>query len=421
MGAQVRDIDHTLEHFLHTKAFPGAAAIVANQTHTLYQKYIGTLTNDDAPPPFSNNHKVYQNTTFDLASLTKVVATTTAVALLHQDGLLNLTNTIAQHLPQTFKDKPDITVIHLLTHSAGFPPDPTPNYWSPSFGCKDSPLPPETTSPTKSASDCTDAVFLSLAAQELVYAPGSRYLYSDLSFISLMFLVGSLAPPSTVCVGVTGRASWLQCQFAEFVRSRIFLPLGMSRTMFNPDSKVRSFCAPTTVPLSEGVGRVVLQGRVSDGNALVMGGVSGHAGVFSTVGDLMSLTRAYLGGSQFLKADTIRLFTKIQNHTLSSRALGWNTNDPRVPDRGWGLSCGTLWPWSSFTHVGYAGTQICVDPQGQFFSILLTNRVYPSDAHSQMHAVRQKFGDAVFRVFGQRRPDREAKRAVSESTIETQR
>ncbi len=392
-------------------AYPGAVALVGDLTGgTVYAHAVGNLTNDGHPPPLSAAGPMRLDTRFDLASLTKVVATTSAVALLYQWGDLTLDTPATQILGPGFAQggKGAITVRHLLTHSAGFAPDPNPNYWEPPFGCG-GPLPPQSTS---AAAACASRARAALDAEPLARPVGSGYVYSDLSFITLLWIVGTLGTkhvsPSDLdarhCRPALSRAAGLQCAYEAFVRTRVLAPLGMRSTGFWPTPAERAAAAPCTVPTAEGVGRVVLQGVVSDGNAYVLGGVSGHAGLFSTAADLALLARAWAfgGGAEpgvapFLSRETVALFTREANRSLSSRALGWNTNDAAAdPDRGWNLACGVRWPAATFTHVGYAGTQLCVDAaHRRAFSILLTNRVYPSDAHSQMHSVRQGFGDAV--------------------------
>lgn len=406
MESSWASVSRLLETLQESGAFPGAVALVGNATHTLYSKAFGNLTDDGRPPPLPFTPLSPTTTLFDLASLTKVIATTSAVMLLYQDGLIKLEETAAAYIDDFGGGgKGNITLLQLLTHSAGFPPDPSPDYWDPAFGCAGAPVPPDSPSPLAAAASCTERAFASLCAQKLASAPGEKYVYSDLSFISLMYIVGAIAASSVggardtaSCSSTGSRATFYQCQYEAFVRTRVFEKLGMAETLFNPSTSMRRRCAPTTVPLIEGTGRFVLQGRVSDGNAMAVGGVSGHAGIFSSAPDLARYARAFLTPTTIFRPATVERFTMIVNASLSSRALGWNTNNPQVPDRGWDLSCGVRWPASTFTHVGYAGTQLCIDRESGVYSILLTNRVYPSDAHSRMHTVRQSFGDAVHRV-----------------------
>ena len=165
---------------------------------------------------------------------------------------------------------------------------------------------------------------------------------------------------------------------------------------------------PTETVAASGL-NVTLQGRVEDGNCEMLGGVSGHAGIFSTTRDLYALmhTLVFPGVAMdgtpaphvFLNATTLALFTTERNHAISSRALGWNTNDPSVTDEGWNLSCGNLSP-KTFMHLGYTGTQVCCDPVNQVYTVLLTNRVYPTDQGKGIHTIRQDFHNAVAKAIG---------------------
>ena len=152
---------------------------------------------------------------------------------------------------------------------------------------------------------------------------------------------------------------------------------------------------PTGVPNAENASKIV-QGRVEDGNAYMLGGIAGHAGLFSTALDVEVFTRSLLWpeDGRFLNSTTIHTFTTEYDNNQSSRALGWNTNDPTTPDEGWDLLCGNL-SAKTFTHVGYTGTQICADPVNQLYTILLTNRVYPNDTDFRIEDVRRQFNDAV--------------------------
>jgi len=158
--------------------------------------------------------------------------------------------------------------------------------------------------------------------------------------------------------------------------------------------KLVSECAPA----ENGTGYLTwcVQGQVSDNNAYALGGVAGHAGVFSTAIDLEIFLRQWLFGG-LIRSDVYNLWIKEVNHSQSSRALGWNTNDPGINDQGWNLSCGDKLSPLTYMHTGYTGTMICADPANQWITILLTNRVYPTDANgsSGIHDIRRRFGDAV--------------------------
>lgn len=194
-----------------------------------------------------------------------------------------------------------------------------------------------------------------------------------------------------------GEGARMQCAYEAFVRTQVFEPLGMNDTGFLPMGDRRGLCAPTGVPAIENVS-TILQGRVEDGNAFNLGGISGHAGVFSTAPDVAKLMNMYMfargSAGDLLSADTKALFTREYNHSQSSRALGWNTNDPAVPDEGWDLTCGNL-SAKTYMHIGYTGTMICADPERNIFTILLTNRVYPTSKNPKIGQVRRDFNNAV--------------------------
>ena len=301
---------------------------------------------------------------FDMASCTKVVATTSAIAILYQRNLLDLDADVSLYLGKDFRQngKGNITIRNCLLHNAGYPPDPNPCYWDKRFGCKGAPVPKEL------SFSCSAAAYNSLLGQTLELGVGEKYLYSDLSFLTLMYVAGHVVLEHNlvdqhqllpVCAPSTALGAVLQCHFEAFVRTNVFEPLGMHQTMFRPPRTLWPRCMPTGVPLVENVS-VVLQGEVEDGNAYMLGGIAGHAGLFSSALDLEKFLRAYLWPSpnRFLNTSTIATFTREYNNTQSSRALGWNTNDPTAYDYGWDLSCGNM-SRLTYTHVGYTGTQVC--------------------------------------------------------------
>lgn len=152
---------------------------------------------------------------------------------------------------------------------------------------------------------------------------------------------------------------------------------------------------PTAVPNAENAS-TILQGKVNDGNAYILGGIAGHAGLFATGADVETFVRALLfpDDGKFLNSTTVKLFTTEYNNSQSSRALGWNTNDPTTPDEGWNLLCGNF-SAATFMHTGYTGTEICADPHTGLYTVLLTNRVYPNDTDFRIEGVRRLFNNAV--------------------------
>lgn len=274
-------------------------------------------------------------------------------------------------------------------------------------------------------------MYSSLLGQVLDRPIGTSYVYSDLSFITLMFVVGHLSETHNYTSPADmlpqcrealsrpanggGRGSATadnadnaglrkQCHFEAYFRKHVAAPLGLSpSTGFLPAAVPPSACTPEW---NDTVYRhKQMRGQVSDENAYAMGGVSGHAGLFSTVKDVEAIVRAWMfpsspGGSPtppLLSREVVKLFSTEANHSQSSRALGWNTNDYSVFDRGWNQSCGYLSP-ETYTHVGYTGTQVCLDPQRGLYTILLTNRVYPDRKDIQIRHVRLMFNEAVRKI-----------------------
>jgi len=399
-------IDQILESAIQDEVFPGCVALIASKQGLLYQKAFGNFTYGIPPPQNENmNPPMTVNTRFDMASCTKVIATTSAIAQFYQRGELSLSAKIIDFLGPSYgaNGKETITVLNCLLHNAGYPPDPNPNYYSPEFGC------PETYHyhPQENFS-CRKKIYESLLNQTLQNPVGSIYIYSDLSMITLMYVVGSLAKSlgyihsSDLIKNCpqTEHPSIYQCYYEAYVRIYILEPLKMKQTGFLQLQSDWSSCAPCendTYYLHR-----VIQGQVSDGNAYALGGIAGHAGIFSNVVDLYTLMNRLMFSSPtddiFLNTTTVKFFTTEYNHTQSSRALGWNTNDPTVPDYGWDLLCGNM---SSITwmHVGFTGTELCGDPQRELITILLTNRVYPTATNRKIENLRRKFNSAVVGIF----------------------
>eukprot|EP00753_Platysulcus_tardus_P006861 PLAT14647.2.p1 GENE.PLAT14647.2~~PLAT14647.2.p1 ORF type:complete len:518 (-),score=231.78 PLAT14647.2:147-1676(-) len=404
-------VDNAITNGIAEGAFAGAVGMVVSAEGRLYHKAFGNFTyGEHVPPVTGHNTAVLPNTTYDMASCTKVIATTSAVALQYQWGALPLETRVSDEslLGKDFaaNGKADITVLNALLHNTGFPPDPTPeDYWNTTFGCAATPLPP------KLSFNCSQKIYNAFLAQKLDRPIGVKYVYSDLSFITLMYVVGRVAQregyvtssqllPS--CANAKDVGLIYQCHYEAFVRVHVFDNLGMTHSGFLPAKSEWAAIAPTAVPRAEGLGFSPLQGRVNDGNAYALGGISGHAGLFTNALDMEILGNALLYGIQadkFLNHTTVKLFSTEYNHTQSSRALGWNTNDPTVFDEGWNQTCGHL-SNKTYNHIGYTGTQICIDPVNNIFTIFLTNRVWPTDKNEKIERVRQLYNDAVVDVLG---------------------
>lgn len=245
--------------------------------------------------------------------------------------------------------------------------------------------------------------------QTLVNPIGAVYVYSDLSMITGQYVVGTVVEargyvsPSALLPGCAaapaGSGLRRSCFYEAFVRTSVFEPLGMMSTGFLPAQSQWASIVPTWNDTT--YRHRVIQGQVSDENSYALGGIAGHAGVFSNVLDVAKLATAYFAASSgsstsFLNATTVALFTKAYNLTQSSRALGWDTNDYTMNTyRG----CSTLSPLT-FMHTGFTGTEICIDPVLGVFTILFTNRVYPNQSGQslEIQTARQAFNSVVAAV-----------------------
>jgi CubicO group peptidase (beta-lactamase class C family) len=336
-------------------------------------------------------------TSFDMASCSKIMGATTAIAQLYQAGNIALDEIVATErlLGTNFaaQGKGSITIRNLLLHNAGFPPDPNPGYSSPIFGC------PQTKfyHPGQDFT-CDDKIFNNLVHnQTLVYPTGSQFIYSDLSFITAMFVVGRVVqrdglvadadyPP--VCFDQKHNKV---CSFYAYVDKFVFKRYGLNSTSYIPTSPLN------TPPAWESVGyhHGLVMGYVSDQNAYALGGISGHAGVFSTVGDALKFMKVWMNVEDpaMLNATTVALFTKVANLTQSSRALGWDTNDQPAP------ACGNL-SKKTFFHIGYTGTQFCGDPENGIMTVLLGNGRYPNYTVDNTIILRPEYNTLVLSLLG---------------------
>lgn len=402
-------VDAVLAGAIAAHTFPGCVAVVLDTNGKLvYARAHGRLTYDTSSPVTNAS-----STLWDMASLTKIMGGTTAAAVLSQLGELDLDAPIAQDLPPAFCDgdsrKCAITARQLLTHSAGFPPDPTPLGWSEAaFAC------PATTSsgpPPALDFSCAPRIWSSLCAQNLTQPPGAAFVYSDLSLITLVLSLGSRVlarHPSWVSprdMGAACRAAWgsgegggapplpfvtlATCTFEAVWRSRVAAPLGLNSTVFRPPASAASLAAPTW--LDDTYRRELLQGVVSDENAYAAGGLAGHAGVFSTGFDVAVFLRAWMRGARdrpaLLSDATIDAWTRVADPAISQRALGWSTNGDAY------AGCGPQWPAAvTYTHTGYTGTEFCVS-DGLGATALLAARVFPDKLGKvdAIHATRVSF------------------------------
>ena len=358
---QLRPAYEVIEKAIKDKAFPGATLAVGFRGKVAIHAF-GKLSYDAKSPA------VKPATMYDIASLTKVVVTTTLVEKLAEGDFavpLDLDAKIERYLPEWASGpQPEwrhrVTVRHLLTHTSGLPP--FKEYWRTS----------------KSKQDTLTKIF----AEPLEYEPGTKEVYSDLGIILMAEIIERL----------TGRT------LDDLAKSFIFSPLGMKDSMYKPPKKLWPTIAPTEI--DNNFRHRLIQGEVHDENAFAIGSVSGHAGVFSTAPDLAALCQMLLNGGVYahqriLRRTTVAQFTMPQQLSGGTRTLGW-----AVPTSG-GLS-GHYFSAHSFGHTGFTGTSIWIDPEPdrQLFVVFLTNRVHPTRENQKIQQVRRDLHDAVMQALG---------------------
>jgi len=340
-------MDAVINASIEKKELPGAVVLVARHGKIVWRKAYGAR----AVEP--QREAMTQDTIFDLASLTKVVATTTSIMMLVENGKIRLGDSVTQFIPEMKGEGRDaITIEELLTHMTGFAPD---------FDLRD-------------RWTGYDEAMKRLYRERLRTPPGTRFVYSDINYIALGEVVH--------------RVSGLMLD--EFARRNIFVPLGMRDTGFNPGAKLRSRIAPTEKRRGQmnylgdsgadagTEGDQWLRGQVHDPTSFRMGGVAGHAGLFSTAADLaifcqMLLDGGVHNGTRVLSPMTIAAMTRPRavSESGAARGLGWDIATTFSSNKG------DLFPLGSFGHTGFTGTSIWIDPASDSFVIFLSNRVHP--------------------------------------------
>jgi beta-glucosidase-like glycosyl hydrolase/CubicO group peptidase (beta-lactamase class C family) len=357
--AQLQPAFDVIEKAISEKAFPGATLAVGYKGKVAVHSF-GKLSYD------AKSAATNPNTMYDIASLTKVVATTTLVAKLAEGDFavpMDLDAKAERYLPEwtggpNAEWRHKVTVRHLLTHTSGLPA--FKEYWRTSKGKQDT--------------------LARIFAEPLEYEPGTKEVYSDLGIILMAEIIERL----------TGR------KLDDLAKSTILSPLGMKDTTYRPPKKLWPQIAPTEI--DNNLRHRLVQGEVHDENAFAIGGVSGHAGLFSTAPDLAAFCQMLLNGGVYaqqriLRRGTIAQFTKPQQLSGGARTLGW-----AVPTEGG--SSGHYFSAHSFGHTGFTGTSIWIDPERQLFVVLLTNRVHPTRENTKIQQVRPALHDAVMQALG---------------------
>lgn len=333
------------------RAFPGCAVAVGTSAGVIWKEGLGSFDYEGGP-------SVTVESLYDLASLTKVVGTTSVIQVLAKAGKLSLDDPVSRYLPSfTGGGKETVTLEHLLTHSSGLPA------WKPFY----------------LEVKGYDELLSKVLSTPLESPPGAEERYSDLGFI----LLGEVA----------SRAGG--DNLAELETKLVFVPLGLNDTVRNPPVKSWSRVVPTekrpeVKGASSGEGAAVaVRGVVHDENAAAGEGITGHAGLFSTAGDLSRFAAALLRKDQPFSADLLQRFTARRGIVpRSSRALGWDTPSP-------GSSAGALLGPRSFGHTGFTGTSLWIDPDRDLYIVLLANRVHPSRENQRIAPVRRDLADTV--------------------------
>ncbi len=356
VGADIRNISKLLEQAVENSAFPGGVLLALKDGKIFIHEAFGYHTYAKSTPAEMGN-------IFDLASLTKVIATTSAIMNLYDDGKLKLDDPIGKYLPRFIdknlsdvNDRKIVTIRHILMHTSGLPPFKL--YY-------------------KIAGDYSSRID-SVYKTKLESKPGEKVVYSDVGFILLGKIVERIS-------GV---------QLDKYVADNIFAPLGMNDTFFNPEAIKFKRILPTEYDKIDGK---LIHGFVHDENSQGFGGIAGHAGLFSTADDLAIFSQMMLNGGKYkteniFSTATVDLFTKQNNN---DRYLGWEAPSGTA-------SGGVYLSDSSFGHTGFTGTSLWIDPQNQIFVILLTNAVHPyrEGKDPAYFDWRQRIHSAVYESLG---------------------
>lgn len=324
-------LDALIDTAIHEGRIPGAVLLIGHEGQVVYRKAYGKRSLEPTVEDMT------LDTIFDCASLTKVVSTTSCMMRLYEQGRFTFEDPITKFIPEFRATKDVLTIRDLMTHFSGLQPDvPLKPVWQ--------------------GYDTGIELACTFAPEG---KPGEKHVYSDINFLLIGEMIHRLS-------GKT---------LAQFAHDEVFVPVGMTETAYQPSPDLIPRIAPTE---READGKPPLRGVVHDPTARYMGGIAGHAGMFSTADDLakfgqMMLDGGKVGAAQVFKPETIALFTS--SHTPEGqpvrRGYGWDIDSPYSSPRG------TIFPIGSFGHTGFTGTSLWIDPRSKTYVILLTNSIHP--------------------------------------------
>ena len=352
------EADAIVNDAVQSNLIPGAVLVIGHNGKVVYRRAYG------ARAIVPSRETMTVDTIFDAASLTKVVATTPSIMKLFEQGKIRLNDPVTKYLPEFQGGQSDITIRLLMTHFSGFRPDfdmgaPWSGY---------------------------ETGLQKALAEKPIAPPGARFIYSDTNYILLGEIVRRLS----------GKP------LAQFAHDEIYGPLGMNDTKFQPEAALVPRIAPTEIDEKTGV---VERGVVNDPRARAMGGIAGHAGLFTTGDDLakyasMLLGMGTTGDVKIFDRATVQKFTEPASPADQPilRALGWDIDSPYSSNRG------ELFPIGSYGHTGWTGTSMWLDPTTQSFVIVLTNAVHPKHGKSVL-SMRSRIATAVAARYGQSVPN----------------
>jgi CubicO group peptidase (beta-lactamase class C family) len=340
--------DNVVEEEIVKGNFPGAVVLVGKQDDILYWKAFG----NEVIEPYEE--AIDRNTVFDLASLTKPIATATSIMILNDRKTIGLDDYVSKYLPDfACNGKEQVQIKHLLTHTSGLPAYTNAAKLEDEFG-----------------SPCPEKLIEKICGLEAVSKPGEKFRYSCLGYITLAKIVEKITDKN----------------IDDFSRENIFTQLGMKNTTYNPPASMQKDIAATQI-----VDKKLLRGTVHDPLAQLMAGTSGNAGLFSNAYDLSIYCRmlgndGILDGRRILSSEAVTMLTTAQIH---GRAFGFDVNSS------YSWVKGSYASEKAFCHTGYTGTSIVCDPISKVFVIILTNRAHPNDKGAAK-PVRTKVADIVF-------------------------